>query len=82
MVMNSTMNVTLPPNFVKPTQKNSPTSNNVTPTREDSKHKGEKKRKSGEVDGERNTKNVAPHPRILDEGRQKLEGAFCRQTLQ
>jgi hypothetical protein len=37
MVMNSTMNTTLPPNFVKPTPKISPTSNNVTPAGEDGK---------------------------------------------
>jgi hypothetical protein len=46
-VMNSTMNLTLPPNFVKPTPKISPTSNNVTPAGEDGKGKGGKKRRSG-----------------------------------
>jgi hypothetical protein len=65
MVMNSTMNVTLPPNFVKPTPKISPTSNNVMPAGEDGKQKGGKKRKSGEVDGERITKNVAPISEFL-----------------
>ncbi len=65
MVMNRTMNVTLPPNFVKPTPKNFPTSNNVTPTGEDGKRKEGKKRKSGEVDRERITKNVAPISEFL-----------------
>jgi hypothetical protein len=65
MVMNSTMNVSLPPNFVKPTPKNSPTSNNVMPAREDGKRKGGKKRKSGKADGERITKNVVPIPEFL-----------------
>jgi hypothetical protein len=65
MVMNRTMNVSLPPNFVKPTPKNSPTSNNVMPVRKDGKHKGGKKRKSGEADGECITKNVFPIPEFL-----------------
>jgi hypothetical protein len=60
MVMNSTMNITLPPNFIKPTHKISPAPNNVTPTGEDGKQKGGKKRKSGKVDRERITKNIAP----------------------
>jgi hypothetical protein len=65
MVMNSTMNVSLPPNFVKPTPKNSPTSNNITSAREDGKRKGGKRRKSGKADGERITKNVVPIPKFL-----------------
>jgi hypothetical protein len=44
-VMNSTMNVTLPPNFVKPTPKISPTSNIVTPTGEDGKQTGGEEKK-------------------------------------
>ncbi len=65
MVMNSTMNVSLPPNFVKPTPKNSPTSNKVKPAREEGKRKGGKKRKSGKADGERITKNVVPISEFL-----------------
>jgi hypothetical protein len=65
MVMNSTINVTLPPNFVKPTPKTSPTSNKVKPAREEGKRKGGKKRKSGKADGERITKNVPPISEFL-----------------
>ena len=60
MVMNSTINVSLPPNFVKPAPKSPPTSTGTAPAEGDGKKKGGKKRKSGEVDGERITKNPAP----------------------
>ncbi len=37
MVMNSTINITLPPNFIKPTPKKPPTTTNITPAGEDGK---------------------------------------------
>jgi hypothetical protein len=79
MVMNSTMNVTLPPNFVKPTPKISPTSNNLTPAGEDGKQKGEKKRKSGEVNRERITKNVAPISKFLMKDGKNWKQHFARK---
>jgi hypothetical protein len=66
MVMNSTINVTLPPNFVKLAPKSSPTSTaGAAHTKGDSKKKGGKKRKSGDVDGECITKNPAPISEFL-----------------
>ncbi len=66
MVMNSTINVTLLPNFVKPAPKSSLTSTpGAAPTEGDGKKKGGKKRKSGDVDGERITKNPTPISEFL-----------------
>ncbi len=53
MVMNSTINVTLPPNFVKPAPKSPPTSTGAASAEGDGKKKGGKKRKSGKINGER-----------------------------
>ena len=65
MVMNSTINVILPPNFVKPTTTASPTSSNVMSPDGDGKKKKDKKRKAGDVEEERITKNPAPIPEFL-----------------
>jgi hypothetical protein len=79
MVMNSTMNVTIPSNFVKPTPKISPTSNNITPAGEDGKQKGGKKRKSGKAGGERITKNVAPISEFLMKDGKNWKQHFARK---
>ncbi len=60
MVMNSTINVTLPPNFVKPAPKSPPTSTGAASAEGDGKKKGGKKRKLDEIDGKRIVKNPAP----------------------
>jgi hypothetical protein len=65
MIMNSTMNIILPPNFVKPTPKNPPTSTGATSVESEGKKKGGKKRKAGEIDEGRIAKNVAPIPEFL-----------------
>jgi hypothetical protein len=78
-VMNSTMNITLPPNFVKPTPKISLTSNNIMPAGEDGKQKGGKKLKSGKVDGERITKNVAPISKFLMKDSKNWKQHFARK---
>jgi hypothetical protein len=65
MVMNSTINVILPPNFVKPAPKASPTSTDVMSPDGDGKKKKGRKRKSGDVEGERITKNPAPISKFL-----------------
>jgi hypothetical protein len=65
MVMNSTINVTLPPNFVKPAPKSPPTSTGAASVEGDGKKNGGKKRKSGKIDGERIVKNPAPISEIL-----------------
>jgi hypothetical protein len=63
MVMNSTTNVILPPNFVKPTSTASPTSSNVMSPDGDGKRKrGKEKRKAADVERERITKNIEPIP--------------------
>jgi hypothetical protein len=65
MVMNSTINVSLPPYFVKPTPKASPISSDVMSTDGDGKKKKGKKRKSGDVDEECITKNITPISEFL-----------------
>ncbi len=65
MIMNSTMNIILPPNFVKPTPKTPPTSTGATSAESKGKKKGGKKRKAGENEGGRIAKNVAPIPKFL-----------------
>ncbi len=65
MVMNSTINMSLPPNFVKPAPKSPPTSTGASSAEGDGKKKGGNKRKSGEVDRERITKNPSPIPEFL-----------------
>ncbi len=65
MVMNSTINVTLPPNFLKPAPKSPPTSTGAASTEGDGKKKGRKKRKSDKIDGERIMKNPAPISEFL-----------------
>jgi hypothetical protein len=65
MVMNSTINVILPPNFVKRTPTASPNSTDVMSPDGDGKKKKGKKRKSGDVEGERITKNPAPISEFL-----------------
>jgi hypothetical protein len=65
MVMNSTINITLPPNFVKPAPKSPPTSTGAASAEGDGKKKGGKKRKSGKIDGERIVKNPAPISEFL-----------------
>jgi hypothetical protein len=79
MVMNSTINITLPPNFIKPTPKNPPTTTNITPTGEDGKQKGRKKRKSDDVDGERLIKNVAPISELLIKDGKNWKQHFARK---
>ena len=65
MVMNSSLNVILPPNFINPPPKNPLPKLNPTPGY-GSKQKGKgKKRKSNKAKGERITKNAAPIPKFL-----------------
>jgi hypothetical protein len=64
-IMNSTMNIILPPNFVKPTPKTTPTSTGATSAESEGKKKGGKKRKAGENEGGQIAKNVAPIPKFL-----------------
>jgi hypothetical protein len=65
MVMNSSVNVTLPPNFINPPPKYPSTTTTVMPPEDDEKRKGGKRRKSDEVKGERITKNAAPISEFL-----------------
>jgi hypothetical protein len=65
MVMKSTINVTLPPNFVKPAPKSPPTSTGAASAEGNRKNKGGKKRKSGEINGECIVKNPAPISKFL-----------------
>jgi hypothetical protein len=60
--MVSTINVILPPNFIKPNPMASPISTDVMSPDGDGKKKKGKKRKSGDAEGERITKNPAPSP--------------------
>jgi hypothetical protein len=65
MVMNSPLNVILPPNFIKPPPKNPLPELNPTPGL-NSKQKGEgKKRKSDKATGDRIIKNAAPITEFL-----------------
>jgi hypothetical protein len=74
MVMNSSINVTLPPNFINPLPKNLSTATTVTPPGDDGKQKGGKKRKSDEVEGEHITKNATPISKFLLIRGEMLEG--------
>ncbi len=65
MVMNSSFNVTLPPNFINPPPKKLSTATTVMPPGDDGKQKGGKKKKSDKVEGERITKNAAPISKFL-----------------
>ncbi len=65
MVMNSSINVTLTPNFINSPPKKLSTITTVTPSGDDGKQKGGKKRKSDEVEGERIIKNAAPISKFL-----------------
>jgi hypothetical protein len=60
MIMNSSGNMTLPPNFINPPPKNPSTAITVTPPGDNGKQKGGKKRKSDKVKEEHITKNAAP----------------------
>jgi hypothetical protein len=65
MVMNSSLNVILPPNFIKPPPKNPSPKLNPTPGL-DNKQKGKgKKRKSDKANGDRIIKNAAPITKFL-----------------
>jgi hypothetical protein len=65
VVMNSSVNVTLPPNFINPPPKNPSTATTVMPPGDDGKRKGGKKKKSDKVEGEHITKNAAPISEFL-----------------
>ncbi len=65
MVMNSSVNMSLPPNFINPLPKNPSTATTVMPPGDDGKQKGGKKRKSDKVEGEHITKNAAPISKFL-----------------
>jgi hypothetical protein len=65
MVMNSTINVTLPPNFVKPAPNSPPTSTGAASVEGNGKKKGGTKRKSDEIDGTRYVTNPAPISEFL-----------------
>ncbi len=65
MVMNSSLNVILPPNFIKPPPKNpSPELNPMQGLDGNQKRKG-KKRKSDKATGDRIIKNAAPITEFL-----------------
>jgi hypothetical protein len=65
MVMNSSVNVTLPPNFINPHPKNPSTPTTVMPPGDDGQQKGGKKRKSDKVEGEHIIKNADPISEFL-----------------
>ena len=61
MVMNHSLNMTLPPNFIKSPPKNPTTTTTVTPPGDNDKQwGGKKKRKRNDNDGDRIIKNTAP----------------------
>ncbi len=82
MIMNSTMNIILPPNFVKPTPKTPPTSTSATSAECKGKKKGGKKRKAGENKGGRIAKNVAPIPEFLMKDGKTWKGTLCWKVLE
>ncbi len=65
MVMNSTINITLPPNFVKPAQKSPPTSTGAASAEGDGKKKGGTKRKLDKINEKRYMTNPAPISEFL-----------------
>jgi hypothetical protein len=64
MAMYSSLNIILPPSFIKPPPKNPMNATKVMPG-DDGKQKGEKKRKSDKVEGEHIVKNSAPITKFL-----------------
>ncbi len=59
MVMNSSLNVILPPNFINPPSKIS-TNATIAAPRDNRKRKRGERRKPGKVEGERIVKNPSP----------------------
>jgi hypothetical protein len=75
MVLNSSLNVFLPPNFMRPPPNDPTTIPTVLPG-EDGKQMGEKKKKSEEVESECAVKKLHPHQQIPHERRQGLDAQF------
>ena len=66
MVMNHSLNMTLPPNFIKSPPKNPTTTTTVTPPGDNDKQwGGKKKRKRNDNNGDRIIKNSAPITEFL-----------------
>ncbi len=76
MAMNSSLNVILPPNFIKPTPKNASPKPNPTPGHNGKQEGKGKERKSDKAKGERITKNSTPIPKFLMKEGEKWKQDF------